>query len=244
MNAQDLWLRLRALFLPNKVEQELGDELDFHIEMQTRKNIAAGMNEEDARRHARLHFGRPEEACRDERRINFFETLWQDVQYALRGFRKTPMFALVVIATIAVGLGVNTAVFTAFNAIALRPYDVRNPQELYALDARGPHSFTLAEYEDLRSQQTPFSDVIGSEDAVFEIGGRRGVGLSVTGNYFEMLGVGAAFGRTLLPSDFANREPVVVLSHAAWRTWFAAATCGNFGRWATICSPRAWPRSA
>ena len=83
---KDLRLRLRSLFLRNRVERDLDDELDFHVEMQVRKNLAAGMPEDEARLQARLEFGgdaRVREQCRDERRINFFETLFQDIRYAL-----------------------------------------------------------------------------------------------------------------------------------------------------------------
>src|SRR5690349_2875309 len=114
----DLLLRLRALFLRNRIEHELDDELGFHVAMQVRKHIAAGHTEAEAHRLAHREFGgdtRIKEQCRDERRINFFETLFQDLRYALRGFRRTPIFAVTVVATIALGLGINTAVFTIFN---------------------------------------------------------------------------------------------------------------------------------
>src|SRR5882762_11624861 len=134
MNWNDLRLRLRALAFRNRTEHELDEELDFHIEMQTRKNLEAGMSESDARREAFIRFGRAglvKEECRDARRVNLMETAWQDIRYAIRGFRRSPTFVLTVVATIALGLGLNTALFTIFNAYVLRPVDVRNPYSLY-----------------------------------------------------------------------------------------------------------------
>jgi len=90
MKWTDFSLRLRALISPNRMERELDDELSFYLEMQTRKNLAAGMNEPDARRQARIQFRVGDsvaEECRDQRRVGFVETLWQDIRYALRSFR-------------------------------------------------------------------------------------------------------------------------------------------------------------
>src|SRR5437660_8184086 len=136
MKWRDLLLRLRALLVWRRVEHELDDELRFHIEMQTRKNRAAGMDAREAARRARVQFGGVEQAkeeCRDARGIGWIETLLQDVRYALRGFRRTPGFALTVVATIALGLGLNTTLFTIFNAYVLRPVAARDPYSQYLL---------------------------------------------------------------------------------------------------------------
>src|SRR2546421_5874628 len=130
MNWHDLKLRLRALTFQKRVERDLEDELDFHVEMQARKNVLAGMSEAEATRRARIQFGGPDqvrEECRDARGIGLIETTWRDVRYALRGFRRAPNFALTVVATIALGLGVITALFTVLNAFYLRPIAVRDP---------------------------------------------------------------------------------------------------------------------
>src|SRR5260221_223812 len=134
MNAHDLWLRLRALFLRERVETELEVELRFHLEMQTRKHREDGLSEPEARHHARVRFGPDalvKEQCRDARRVNLIETVWQDVRYAIRGFRRAPTFALTVVATIALGLGLNTTVFTISNPYVLRPVAGRDPYSLY-----------------------------------------------------------------------------------------------------------------
>src|SRR5258708_941096 len=198
--------------------------------MQTRKNVEAGMNAREAARRARVQFGGVEQAkenCRDARGIGFIETLLQDVRYALRGFRRTPGFALTVVATIALGLGLNTTLFTIFNAYVLRPVAVRDPYSLYLftwMNRKGDgHEFTWQELQDFRRQNSAFSEVMGVNHVSFaRLRGHMLFGNLVTGNYFHMLGVNAALGRTLLPEDAAapGSEPVVVLSYAAWKNKF------------------------
>jgi hypothetical protein len=133
MNVRDVWLRFRAVAFRRVVDRELEDELTFHLEMQTRKNVAAGLPETEARRQARVRFGPKaliEDQCRDSRGISLLDTLWQDVRYAFRSFRRSPTFAATVIGTIALGLGLNAAFFTLFDAYVLRPFAVREPDSL------------------------------------------------------------------------------------------------------------------
>ena len=223
----DLWLRIRAVFLRNRVEKELDDELGFHIEMQTRKNLQAGMDAAEARRRAEMQFGRAaavKEECRDERRVSLIETLLQDIRYALRGFRRAPIFALTVVATIGLGLGINTALFTVFNAYVLRPLAVADPHSLYEPHwvnraGRG-HLFSWPQYQELRGTETGFSEIYASSGLQVRIDTREFFAELVTGNYFRMLGVGAALGRTFGPEDASapGREPVMVLSsHSKWK---------------------------
>jgi predicted permease len=220
---KDFLLRLRALFRPKRMDHELDDELSFHIAMQTRKYAETGMEASQAAQRARRDFGVAaliKDQCRDQRRVSLIETTVQDIRYALRGFRRTPVFALTVIATIALGLGINTAVFTIFNAYVLRPISVRDPYSLYEADwtqPAGQFSFTLEQFRELQRQDTVFSDSFASRSLQVRIEGRNAFGELVSENYFQMLGVRAAIGRSVLPQDGA---PVVVLSDSAWRKWF------------------------
>ncbi len=238
----DLLLRLRALFLKKRIEQDLDEELGFHIEMQMRKNLAAGMSVEEARRQARIQFGAGDavkEECRDARRVGFIETLFQDICYAVRGFRRTPMLALTVVGTIALGLGWNTAAFTIFNAYVLRPLAVRDPYSLYAIgwvDRTGDvHRLTWAEYEEFRREHPGLAEVAAALGRVTRMDGRIARCWLVDGEYFRMLGVNAAKGRTLLPEDSRSpgSEAVVVLSYSAWQNRFGAAA-DILGRKVTI----------
>ena len=232
MNPRDLWLRFRAFAFRRAVDRELEDELTFHLEMQTRKNRAAGLPEPEARRQARVRFGpKPliEDQCRDARGIGFLETLWQDAQYAFRSFRRAPTFAVTVIGTIALGLGLNAAFFTLFDAYVLRPFPVRNPSSLYSFTwmdgARRYHLFTWPEYQQFRGDNQVFSEVFaGRKQVIARIDGHPSYGELVTGEYFRMLGVEAVMGRTLGEDDTSTpgREAVIVLSHAFWQRHFRA----------------------
>jgi predicted permease len=226
---RDWRLRLRALVFWRRVEEELDDELGFHLAMETRKYIARGMPGEEAERLARRQFGGVEqvrEECRTARGIELVSTLAQDVRFALRSFFRSPGFVLAVTGTIALALGLNSALFTLFNAYVLRPLSIRDPYSLYSLawvdrSSRG-HDLTWNEYRDFKRDIDEFSEVAGVRFLFARIEGHVMQGQLVTGNYFEMLGVGAALGRTLVPEDTAvpGREPYIVLSYSAWRDKF------------------------
>ena len=130
MTWKDLPLRIRALVHRNRVEDELEEELQFHVAMQSKKNQTAGNDPLEAARLARIQFGamdKVKEECRDARGTRLIEDALADFRYAFRGFRRAPTFVLTVVATIALALGLNTALFTIFNAYVLRPIAVRDP---------------------------------------------------------------------------------------------------------------------
>jgi predicted permease len=228
----DLFLRLRALLFRDRVEQDLDEELTFHVEMQTRKNLAAGMSEAEARRRARIQFGigdSAKEECRDARRVNFFETLLQDIRYSLRGFRQKPLFAATVIGTIAIGLGWNTAAFTVFNAVLLRPIDAQDPYSLYGFgwqDRTGEGMpVTWRQIEDLRKEHPGFTGITATHSLRTRMDGRFTNCTLVDDEYFHLLGVNAVMGRTLLPEDghSPGSNPAVVLGYAMWQNRFGGA---------------------
>jgi predicted permease len=230
MTFADLRLRLRALVRPGRAERDLHDEIAFHLDMQARKHRRAGAAADEAERLARVRFGSTAlaaERCRDVRGLARIETLWQDARYAVRSFRRAPTFALTVVGTIAIGLGLNTAVFTIFNTYVLKPLDVRDPYALYEMvwtaRAGNDSRFTWADYLALRADRTVFSEVLAEgRPMMARIDGSPAFGFLVSGNYFRMLGVDAALGRTLDPDDAEapGRSPVVVVSHAYWLRHF------------------------
>ncbi len=162
----DLLYRFRALFHRNVVEGELDEELRFHFDEQVEKYVTLGLSREEAVRRSRIEFGGLEtvkDECREARGVMLVDTALQDVRYALRGFRRTPGFAVTVVATIALGLGLNSSVFTIFNAYVLRPLSVQDPYSLYSFtlqnrtDIGDGNEFTWREFEDLRTQNAAFA---------------------------------------------------------------------------------------
>src|SRR5918995_1633691 len=130
MNLRDLTLRIRALLAPHRVERELDEELAFHIERETRKHISAGLSTVDARARALARFGPvplAADQCRDLRGVGVVDDLTRDVLYAFRTFRRAPLAALTIVATVALGLGLVTAVFAVYGIFMLRVDAVRNP---------------------------------------------------------------------------------------------------------------------
>jgi predicted permease len=156
------------------------------------------------------------------------ENLMRDVRYTVRSFRRAPLVALTIVATVGLGLGLVAVVFTILNAFVFRVAEVRSPHELFAVERQRsanaePETFTRAEYDALLRETDVFSDAFattGDIDAWIE--GHRREGPLVTGNYFQVLGVSAARGRTLTPSDDQpGGLPVIVLSHRSWSLHFA-----------------------
>jgi predicted permease len=220
-----VWRRLKALVWRERSEQELGDELDFHLEMQARKHRDAGLDADEAMRRARLEFGNVElvkEDARDVRGVRPFEEVVYDIRHAVRALRRTPGFALAVILTIGLGVGVNTSVFTIFNAYVLRPFDVRDPYSLYSvgwMDRRGhDHNFSITDLDALRRSNGIVSDVVAYRTAGVRLAATPATADAVSENFFSMLGVRSALGRTLLADDRAN--PVAVISYATWQSRF------------------------
>src|ERR1700746_2582807 len=131
-------LRLRSLCRRPNVDFELEAELRFHLDQLIEENISSGMPPEAARRAAHRMIGgitQYKEECRDMRRVNFVEDLVQDVRYTIRSLAKSPGFTAVVVATLALGIGANTAIFTIVRGALLRPLDYPKPNQLMYLTA-------------------------------------------------------------------------------------------------------------
>jgi predicted permease len=225
MIGRSLLLRARALFRRDRVEHDLREELDFHVAMQARKHRAAGLDDAEAMRRARLVLGTVElvkEDDRDVRGVRPLEDLIGDVRYALRGLRRAPGFALAVILTIGLGVGINASVFTFFDAYVLRPFDVRDPYALYSAQwgdrAGNVHEFTTEQYDALRRPNGILAGVAGYRTITARLGAAPMAGDAVTPNYFTVAGVRPALGRLLVDDD--RSAPALVLSHSAWKNRF------------------------
>ena len=227
MKRPSVWSRLRGLFRRTQLEAELRDELEFHLQMQARKHESAGLSPDEALTRARIEFGNLElvkEDARDVRGTRAIEDVIADVRYAIRGLRRSPGFALAVILTIGIGVGLNASVFTIFDAYVLRPFDVRDPHSLYRLQwlDRSGHvrDFAKRDLDELRVGSPVVADVAAYRTFSARLNTAPATGDAVGANYFRMTGVRPALGRTLLPGD--DEVPAIVLSHSAWRNWFGA----------------------
>ena len=236
MNLRDLFLRIRALVASQRVERELDEELAFHLERETEKHIAAGLSPGDARIRAIARFGPvplAADQCRDARGTAVVFDLRRDIGYAFRTFRRAPLAALTIVATVALGLGLVAVVFTVYNMFFLRVDAVRSPGELFAVERRASRDdasegipFRRADYEAMRRETSVFTEAFAMQNPgdpnLTRVEGRSAIAVLVTGNFFQVLGVQAALGRVLIPEDderFAGR-PAIVLSHAGWRKLF------------------------
>ena len=228
---------VRNLFRRGKFEQEMQDELRFHIESYADDLTRKGMPREQALRRARIEFGGVE-AQKEECRASFGLRLWDewraDVRYALRTMRKSPGFTVVAILTLALGIGANTAIFTLIDALMLRMVPVERPEELYQVQWLRPQggqpgtSLSNALWENLRSRQDVFSSVASWGEQEFNLapGGaiQRANGMWVSGEFFSMLGVVPVSGRLISTADDQpGCASVAVVSHDFWQRHFGGA---------------------
>src|SRR4051812_24819695 len=161
---------------------------------------------------------------------------WRDIRFAARGLRKSPGFTLVVLLTLALGIGANTAIFSLMDQLLLRSLPVKSPSELILLDGPGPYqgrtfnkqTFSYPMYQDFRDQNQVFSGLLARFPTTMTMAWRgesgRGEGDLVSGNYFDVLGVSAAIGRVFTASDdrVPGAHPIAVLSYGFWQRRFAS----------------------
>jgi len=228
---------LRFLFRRNKVNRELDEELGTYLEMEAAEKMKQGMSRKDALRAVRLERGNPEvtkEVVRSGGWEFLVDTLWQDLRFAARMLRKNPGSTIAVVIALALGIGLNTTVFSFVNALLLRPpASVKAPEQLMEVWIHNPRSsgmmsylpLTYPDYLYYRDHNQSFEGLLAFDgDPHSIIWNRSGegqvvLGQLVSGNFFSLLGVNAVLGRTISAEDdqAANPQPVVVLGHAFWR---------------------------
>ncbi len=233
--------RFWNFFHGRRAEAELAREVDAHLVLLADDFERRGMSPEEARVAAKRAYGGVEQAKqahRDERSLLWIEHFLQDLRHAGRALVHSPGFTLVAVATIALGVGVNTTLFTAYNAVALKPLPVADAEKVVRLRrtlqsgfiGENQYAFSYPEYVNLRSQQNTFQSVIAASwpvkvlvSATGETGSSNQLTPAqaqlVSGNYFGALGINARLGRVFGPEEdrVAGRNPVVVLSHAYWQ---------------------------
>src|SRR5690348_7296010 len=145
-------VRIRALFFRRKMDEELKDELNFHLEMQARKNRGQEVDPVEAQRWARMQFGsvvRAEEECREQRGVSAIEIFGKDVRLAARLLRKSPGFTVAAVLTLALAIGANAVVFGVLNALILRPLNLPQERTLWGIDRGGIGFESYLNYLDL-----------------------------------------------------------------------------------------------
>jgi len=229
------WLRVKALVNRRRLERDLEEELEFHLAKRAEKNRRLGLAADDAQAAARRRFGNValvKEDCREMWIFTWLETLWRDVCNAARILAKSPGFAAVVIFTLALGIGANTAVFSVMNAVLLHSLPYEHPEELVTIfstqkwnPTSGIHAVPLADVATWKKANHVFADI----GAVAGVGEATLAGLGepvqvpvqyVTPNFFTLVGVQPVLGRVFRVEESHEDTQTVVISDALWKTKF------------------------
>ncbi|MEW6737122.1 MAG: ABC transporter permease, partial [Acidobacteriota bacterium] len=228
-----IWRRLRFYLRRNQFDRELAEEMQLHLELKVEENLQAGMEPAEARACAQRQFGNQtllKELSREMWGFRSIETLLQDLRYGIRMLAKNPGFTLVAVLTLAFGIGANTTIFSLVNAVLLRQLPFEQPEQLaqvYSVYNTGDrYPFTLPDFCDYRDQSQKVmlaafanwsANLTGTDEP------ERIQGTRISAHAFELLGVKAALGRTLLPSDDQpGNQNVMVISHSFWQRRFGA----------------------
>lgn len=241
----DLRFRIRALLRANQVEKELDDELRFHFEKEVEKNRKSGLPDAEAQRRARLAFGgddQVKEDCRNARGTGFIERSLQDVRYGLRAMVRTPVFFSIAVLTLALGVGVSTAIFSLVNTILLKPLPYPNADRIVMLWRTGPLAvvgtdlfpWNPRELRLLMQNSRSFQNVGAFKKDSFNLTGADSPelleGVRANAGLFRALGVSPILGRSFTDEDDSiGHEHVVILSNRLWKARFSG-DLGVIGR--------------
>jgi predicted permease len=238
-----IFRRLRATLFRSTLDRDFADEARFHVEELVDRFVAEGMPAAEARRLAERRVGNLavlRDRTRDVDTVRWLSDAGQDLRFAVRTLARSPSFTVVAAVTLALGIGANTAIFTLFDALLLRALPVHDPAQLVLFtDDTGEGTstgspptgrwfeFSLDVYRQLRDQPLGFESLGAVRSGESPVLARMTHGTAeplraqahlVSGNYFSTLGVGAALGRTLLPSDdVLGAPPAAVVSDGFWR---------------------------
>ncbi len=256
--------RIRALFRAKQAALEIDEELRYHLAMREEANLSEGLRPDEARSNALRRFGNTTSLKEQMHEIDVFtfvESFFQDLRFAVRLLAKHPGFTAIAILALSVGIGVNTAVFTAYKAVLLQRLDARNPEQLVNVyrttrEDRYQSGFSYPDYEFYRDQNHVFSGLVATTGDGLALTGAEGLGgsqssfgsnlagafgfrfpslirggaefvssVSVSENYFAVLGVNAFRGRVFLPQDVHDLDahPAVLLSENYWKRRFDGA---------------------
>jgi predicted permease len=232
----DLLYRLRALFRPGEMDAEAEEELRDHLEHEAEKYRRAGFAPNEAMRRAHVALGGNEQIkqqCRESRGTKFFEDLLQDLRYAMRSFAKTPGLTSLIVLSLAIGIGANTAIFSVTSTLLLKPLPYPDPDRLAILWLRSPGIGipqdwpSPGQYDDILKQNHVFEDTalaIGDNLTLTQRSKAIKVdGIHATSSLLPMLGAKPMLGRVFLPEEDQPGKPAtVVLTYGFWQREFAS----------------------
>jgi len=233
--------RIVALFRRSSIDREIDEELQAHIAMRAEDNVAAGMSPDAAARDARLRFGNPTVVRERTEHVDFalgIDSVWRDIRYAIRGYRNAPIFAIVAITTLALGIGANTAIFQLLNEVRLRSLPVANPEELVDIRIIGGNhgmgisdtrysSLTRPLWQEIERSHEPLSGVFAwtsnfqnMQTGLTANDIRPVRSINVSSDFFNVLGVAPFAGRFLGPEDAASActSSNAVVSYSWWQS--------------------------
>jgi predicted permease len=244
---RSLIIRIRRLFSRRAADDDFARELDSHLAMLTDENIRRGMPPQEARRAARLRLGGPAQLQETHRELWSFpllESFIQDIRYAFRMLRKSPGFTAVAVLTLALGIGANTAIFSAAYGILLKPLPFPDSSRIVQIWATSPHwgsrivFLSQSEVDQIQARSQSFEQLAEDNEEYLKISGggpSEMVGTTlVSGNFFSLLGVRPVLGRPILPADTkSGHNHVAVLSYELWQRRFGGDP-GAVGRTITL----------
>ena len=224
------------MFRRRRSHDDFAAEIEAHLQLEIDRLRETGMSQEDAQAAARRAFGNvtaAEERFYEAGRLLFWDRLTQDVRFAVRLLVRTPLLTAAVITTLALGIGVSSAVFSLVHAVVLQPLAYEQPEDLVQLFETGLRQggeadwVSFPNFRDWREESTVFEEMAAYRYALVTMTGAEGaesaLGLMVTDRLFAVLGVAPALGRTFMPGeDVPRRERAAVISHGLWQRRFGA----------------------
>src|SRR5262245_9375219 len=223
----DFTHRLRSLIRRRTVEQDLDDELRFHVERLIDRHVANGLGHDEALRRARLEMGgfdQIKEEHRDARGVRLLEDLGTDLRYAIRQVKRSPGFAVLAVLCLGLGIGANTSIFSALNSVLFRPLPGADAGRLLMLSRGTDASFSYPDFQDQQTRGGLLSGLRASfpMESDLEVDGVSEFVAAevVAANYGAVLGVAPALGRWFT----SETEAAAVISHAVWQTRFGGSS--------------------
>ena len=238
-----IWIRLLGSLRRRNYEQDLSDELETHLALDTEAGVRAGLTPEEARRQALLRLGGAEQvrqALRERRTFPWLESLAQDARYGLRTLGRSPGFTITAVLTLALGIGDCTAIFSLVNAVLLRSLPYGDPRGLVYLFTPNPNipipkeviAPSYADFYDLKQQSRSYSDMTAFDQAVFRMASAQGAtgpvekvnAAKVDEGFFATLRCAPEFGRAIGADDNQpGHDKVAVIGHALWQSRFGGS---------------------